>query len=414
MTSSSFRHVFPANGSVFREGDAGDCAYIVERGRVEIRGDVDGKSVVLATRGAGEMFGEMALIDRKPRTASAVAIEECELLVVSHEQLTAYLDQADPIMKMLLGVILERFRSTLKALREGSFANGDLASAETADSERELARQHGNAVERIKLVQELEEALEKDQFELHYQPLISMSSPEVYGFESLIRWRHPERGLVSPALFIPAAEQSGLIVPIGRWTFRQACRAMSGFREAVDGADSFSGKLAIGVNISGREFSEPGFLNGVSDGIDEFGIDPGYVTLEITESLLMDKPEVAAIALDKCKDLGVRVAIDDFGTGYSSLSYLHRFPIDILKIDQSFVGSMLHDDGSREIVNSIVSLARGLRMRIVAEGIEEQDQHTALRDLGCNYAQGYLHSRPLPGEQATAFLQEWYGAARGA
>lgn len=403
--SGQLRHQYPAHSTIFEEGDQGDCAYIIEKGHVEIRAELRGETVVLASRGPGEIFGEMALIDRKPRSASASVTEDCEVLLISRDQLNAYLEQADPIMHMLLSVILERFRDTVNSLRGDSPCLGADPNI-SSNSNLEPDRRYGQAVDTIKLARELENAIERRQLELHYQPLISMSSDKVYGFESLLRWRHPERGLISPALFVPVAEQSNLIVPIGRWVFEEVCKALARFRDILSDRPGVVDQLAVGVNVSGREFSEPGFVEHISRALDQYRVEPERVTLEITETLLMEQPDVARATLEKCKDIGLRIAIDDFGTGYSSLSYLNRFPIDIIKIDQSFVGSMLKNEGSWKIVNAIVALAHGLRMRIVAEGIEQEEQHTALKDLGCSYAQGYLHSRPLPLDAACEFLEK--------
>ncbi len=404
--NEQLRHKFAAQATVFLESEPGDCAFIVESGRVEIRRVRGDQMVVLAVREPGEIFGEMALIDGQPRSASAVATEPSELLMVSRTQLNSYLGRAEPIMRMLLTVILERFRNTLSMMNEDGSMPVELLSR-LSEQETQASARFAPAVEQLKLVQDVQEGIEREEFELHFQPLISMQTNAVYGFESLIRWRHPQRGLISPVLFIPAAEQSGQIIELGRWIFEQACKAARILRDTSESLAHSSGPIAVGVNVSGAEFSEPGFVEFIRDAAERYNVEPKWITLEITETLLMDQPAVAQVAIEQCREIGFRIAIDDFGTGYSSLNYLHRFPIDILKIDQSFVASILDDERSRQVVTSIVALARGLGMAIVAEGIEHQAEHEALVELDCDYAQGYLHSRPLPLHDAREFLRHW-------
>ena len=248
---------------------------------------------------------------------------------------------------------------------------------------------HSATIDRHQLRADLHAALELGQFTLVYQPLIDLTSDRTMGYEALIRWRHPARGVIAPADFIPLAEETGLIVPIGRWVLNEACR------QAQDWCRKAGRPIEISINLSGRQVEDQQLVEHVAGALSATGLDPQLLTLEITESLLMRDVEAVLERLTQLKGLGVRLAIDDFGTGYSSLSYLRRFPVDVLKIDQSFISAV--DSGAAEgaLVRSIVSLAQMLDLHTVAEGIEEAGQLEALRSLGVEQGQGYLFSRPV-------------------
>ena len=244
------------------------------------------------------------------------------------------------------------------------------------------------AVQRQSLEQDLRLALGRGEFVLHYQPKIDLASGAVIGAEALIRWLHPTRGLVPPAQFIPIAEQSGLIVPIGRWVLREACGQMRAWRAAG------MPLRHMAVNVSAVDLNDPGFFDYVLEVLDDTGLDAELLELELTETVLMKNIGATAAVLQRLRELGVRVALDDFGTGYSSLSYLLRFPIDSLKIDQSFVHQISAKSGS-PIVAAIISMARSLKLRVVAEGVETAVQLSFLHGLACEEAQGYYFSRPV-------------------
>ena len=250
---------------------------------------------------------------------------------------------------------------------------------------------HQEAIERLDLKSDLQVALERGQLELHYQPIVDMRNGQMKSVEALIRWNHPTRGLVGPDKFIPIAEQSGLIVPIGRWVLREACSQVMRWRRQYANAPQ-----GISVNLSVRQMHDPKLLGDVADALAESGLEPAALTVEITESMLIDDAERGARVIEQLKAMRVRVAIDDFGTGYSSLSYLRRFPVDSLKIDRSFVAEMEHSATSTALVRAVIDLAHVLNLDTVADGIEEDSQNTVLGDLHCNYGQGYLFSRPLP------------------
>jgi EAL domain-containing protein (putative c-di-GMP-specific phosphodiesterase class I) len=255
------------------------------------------------------------------------------------------------------------------------------------------------AVERQSLESSLRLALEREEFLLHYQPKVDLNTGEITGVEALIRWLHPDRGLVPPAQFIPVAEDSGLILPIGHWVLREACRQA---REWQDAGLPFK---RMSVNVSATEFRHEDFVESVRTILSDTGLAARYLDLELTEGVLMDDAESTASVLQELKTMGVQLAVDDFGTGYSSLSYLRRFPIDELKIDQSFVREISNEPNDSAIVSAIIDMGKNLKQRVIAEGIETKDQLTFLQTRHCAEGQGYLFSRPLAAAQLASLLQ---------
>lgn len=259
---------------------------------------------------------------------------------------------------------------------------------------------HTRAVALLQLELDLRQAVNRQEFRLHYQPVVSLDTGRMTGFEALIRWQHPERGLISPAEFIPVAEETGLIVPIGWWVLSEACRQMHTWQmQSLTAAP-----LTISVNLSSKQFTQPNLAEQIHQILQSTGLEAKSLRLEITESAVMENAESAIATLLQLKELGVQLYIDDFGTGYSSLSYLHRFPIDTLKIDRSFVSRMNGDGENLEIVRTIVELAHNLGLDVIAEGVETAEQLAQLRTLQCEYAQGYLFSKPLAVEAVETLM----------
>ena len=259
---------------------------------------------------------------------------------------------------------------------------------------------HARAMERLGLERDMRRAVERRELFLQFQPIVSLSTGSLRGFEALVRWRHPERGVIPPAKFIPIAEETGLIIPIGKWVLGEACRQMSRWQKL----SRPDGPLPMSVNLSGRQFLQPDLLEQVREVLRETGLDPRGLKLEITETVVMENIETATHTLEQLRALGVELSIDDFGTGYSSLSYLQRFPVSTLKIDRSFVSRMAESDGTAEIVRTITKLAQNLGMDVVAEGVETEGQRAQLSAFECEFGQGYYFSRPMDGEAAEAFL----------
>jgi diguanylate cyclase (GGDEF)-like protein len=257
----------------------------------------------------------------------------------------------------------------------------------------EVARQ------RFALESSLRQAVDRGELCLYYQPQVDLKSGLVIGAEALLRWIHPEQGIISPVEFIPVAEETGLILPIGDWVMRTACRQMAAWR------DMGLPEIRVGVNLSAVQFQRQDIEKIVKESLDETGIDPKNLDLEITESAIMEDVEKAIVVLNRISDLGVRLSIDDFGTGYSSLSQLRHFPFKTLKIDRSFVRSITEDKGDKAIVNAIIAMAHSLDQTVIVEGVETVAQLGIMRDLSCNEMQGYLFSAPVPVEKLTEMLQ---------
>jgi diguanylate cyclase (GGDEF)-like protein/PAS domain S-box-containing protein len=299
----------------------------------------------------------------------------------------------------------------------GAVAGGDHISGEellrNADLAMYAAKRHGrnayalfdpgmyaSVLNEAQLRLDMERALADEQFVVHYQPVVDLPTQRVTGVEALVRWQHPERGLLAPQQFIDNAEESGLIVPLGRWVLQQACHQLSRWRHLYPSAHD----LRMNVNLSARQFQYAGLVDDVRAALADARLDPGCLTLELTESVLLQDIDAAAATLGALRVLGVRLAIDDFGTGYSSLNYLKRLPVDILKIDRAFVSQVDTDADDKALVDAVVNLGQALRLQTVAEGIETDDQWAMLRRLGCDYGQGYLFGRPTDAVAIDALL----------
>jgi len=251
-------------------------------------------------------------------------------------------------------------------------------------------------VNRFEIETGLRKAIDERRLVLHYQPIISTVDERICGFEALVRWNHPERGMIPPGEFIPIAEESDLIILLGRWVLRESCRQMAEWHRRFSSVPP----LTVNVNVSSRQLCDSHLLEDVEAALTESGLDPAFLALEVTESSIMGNAEQTLGTLDRLRAMNVRLEIDDFGTGYSSLSYLQRLPFDTLKIDRSFVRDLSAGSDSLDITKAIVEMAHSLRLEVIAEGVETEDQLCQLRELGCNYVQGFLFSKPIPSEAA--------------
>ncbi len=305
-----------------------------------------------------------------------------------------------------IGVAMGHYTTPDGLLRDADLA---LYAAKAAGKDRYAlfdASMYAGAEGRLELEGDLGTALQEKQFFLHYQPIFELPSGRVVGVEALIRWRHPQRGIVAPDNFIPLAEDNGMIVQIGRWVLEEACRQAAVW--AADGVE-----LAVAVNVSAHQLGRKGFGYEVALALQRSRIEPSSLILELTETTLMRDVSAAAQALEAIKALGVRVAIDDFGTGYASLSQLQRMPVDILKIDRSFVAALNDGGQSRELLRAILGVGEALSLAVVAEGIEERAQMRALEEMGCEMAQGFLMGKPGPAEDIEALVSSHADAAAG-
>ena len=391
---------FKSGDIIMRQGEAGETAYIIEEGLVEII--LEGKTGTqqsVGTRGPGSMIGEMSLVDKAPRTATIKAVQDCKLLEITSHDFAHRLANADPVLKMTTQVILTRYRDMLTRSEIFNESNNwpppEMLEQGYADA--------GNVMEKVKIANDFKSALNSSEVSLHYQPIINLRNGEIAGFEALMRWEHPKKGFISPGIFIPIIEDSGLIVNASRWALREALLAL----KRIEHKTGVRNDLFMSVNFSSHDFASEGFVDSVYNTISESDVRPQQVHLEITERLLMGQPDNARDTLQMCQKAGMGISIDDFGTGYSSLSYLHHFPIDTLKIDRSFVSDMHKNDASKALVKSIISLGKNLNMKIIAEGAEEAEEAAMLRDLGCDQCQGYFFSKPMPEREVTELVQNW-------
>lgn len=405
------QHVLPAGTVLFRRGEERHCAYLIDAGNVHIVGnDEGGSDRLLCVIGEGELFGEMALVDNMPRTAMAVTATECRLFVIPRAALQRKLEGLDPFVSFLMGILLERYRLTriylpesIKLDEQGAFLDKisqyEDKSAATL-TKHTLADSHAAALNEIRLEQELQRAVDRNEFVLALEPILDLADRKIAGFESLIRWEHPERGLLLPQEFLGAAERTGLIRDIDQLMLEYAAGASVKLRRVIPHA-------FVSVNLSGINFNTMDIAAMVEAALRKTRAKPEFLHIEITEGTLIVNPELAEKSLRALKDLGISIALDDFGTGYSSLGYLRRFTIDTLKIDRSFVVPLHEDNRSIDIIRAIVALAKSFNLKVVAEGIEHEKDIAVLFALGCERGQGYLFSRALTLDEALRFAETY-------
>ncbi len=427
MDLRDFTTHFAENDFLFEEGDVGDCAYIIESGSVELSIDKGGKILIIATLGEGEVLGEMAIIDKRPRTATARALEETKTIAIPLDYIEQKIEAADPTVRLFLRLVMERYRdihARLSHVLESMSSSHDEAPGDEIDSPtaeiRNIMSQYMDMQKRItsalslstfkakkstlgeetikstrKLVTEekiLKAALKNDEFCVYYQPIVELETGKTVGCEALVRWNHPSGKLVYPSEFIERAETSGLIIDLGYWIAERACQFQSRLNSQFEQA------LFVTINLSGKQFDDSGLIQSLADIMDSTGAVREQIKFEITESLLLNNPELAGEALFKLKETRAKLVIDDFGTGYSSFSYLHRYPFDTMKIDGSFVQAMLRNKKSNEITKSLVNLSHDLGMNVVAECISSRSEAEMLRGYDTEYGQGFYFSKAVAEE----------------
>jgi EAL domain-containing protein (putative c-di-GMP-specific phosphodiesterase class I) len=405
VSEGIFRRVYPAGARIFHEGDLGDFAFIIDRGKVEISVGADDMKEVLAVLGPGELFGELAALDGFARSANAFALTDCELILISQEQIRHRVNSGDEIVALLLRSVLRSYRGDQRNITGWTDTGMPPLEHFTTGPDG-----HSRAVAKLRLENELKAALARNEFELYFQPLVYLKDEALAGFEALIRWNSPLRGSVGPDQFIKLAEEAGLIVAIGHWVVRAAVKSFATFQRTF----GTSRDLFIAINVTKHYLHDAQFLDDLAGAAEAYGLKPQQIKIELTESVLIDDTESAIAWIKRCKQLGFRVSIDDFGTGYSSLGYLHRLPVDELKIDKSFIETMLIDTRSMAVVKAIIGLAQGLDLKVVAEGVETKEQADTLRQLGCVYGQGYRFARPLTADQVMSSIAGAATKAAGA
>jgi diguanylate cyclase (GGDEF)-like protein len=378
----------------------------------------------------GRQIGDQLLIKSVQRfkaclpahqTIARMGGDEFALLLTDFEDQSAITEVADQMQQQMtrpfrfnhqevftsisMGIVL--FQSDLPPHAEAVLQNAQTAMhcAKTLGRSRYevfAAGMQDQIVQRLQLETDLRRAIEQQEFQLYYQAIVDLATNQIAGFEALIRWHHPDRGMVSPLEFIPVAEETGMILPLGQWIFHEACRQIKG----LQGSYPNHPPLMISINLSGKQFAQPNLVEFIEQTLAEVGLAGHCVKLEITESVAMHDVDNTIALLHRLKALNLRLSIDDFGTGYSSLSYLHRFPIDTLKVDRSFVSRMVEDPDHAAIVQTIVTLGHALKLDLVAEGIETIEQQAKLQAIACEYGQGYLFSKPVDIEAAALLLEK--------
>ena len=387
MGTDSYTRIYDDGSVIFLEGESGDRAYVVEEGIVEIWCHRDDERVLLQELEPGAIFGEMSVIDGSPRSANASTRGKTKLIEVTSHQLRSRLSNSDPIIQLLVNVLLERFRNERRVHRGTSL----LSTTDTQEHVLPNLKQTGeDAIYKIRLEKELEVAIQKQEFFLLYQPIVDLRSMCVSGFEALIRWDNPLRGMINPAEFIELAEETRLIVPIGEWVVEKACEDIAQLNRKFGTQD----QLFVNINFSGRQLMDRHFLAHLRKESERHAISADLVNIEITEGIFLGGDNLSDW-LDESRKDGYKIVLDDFGTGYSSLSYLSKYPIDKVKVDKSFVQAMEADESARAIIQAVVGIANAMQMTVVAEGVETEKQMKLCRELGCDYGQGYLFGKPV-------------------
>ncbi len=391
------RRSFSKGDLIFRQGDEGLCAYIIEQGRVEIfveDDDSDGPETIISRLSKGEIFGEMAIIDTSQRIASARALEDCRLSLVSQDQLSSRLEEADAVIRLLVNILLKRLRMGLNKKNAGK---NSLKGLEQSKLHRKQRHEYKVAIERIRFERELEDAFQNNELSVQYQPIIRMLSHQVEGFEALIRWKSPTKGTMRPDIFMGVAEEGTLIIPIGRWILQKAIEDLDKINAVTHH------KPFMAINVSGKQIEEdPQFFDILCNCLKKTSCETSQIKLEITERILVEGQRVTDW-IRRCQNMGVTVALDDFGTGYSNLGSLTQLKVDNFKIDKSFVDQLSYKKASLVVVRGLIDIARGLNIPVVAEGIETKEQEQLLAAMGCTYGQGYIYARPLDLDRAIEF-----------
>jgi diguanylate cyclase (GGDEF)-like protein/PAS domain S-box-containing protein len=352
-----------------------------------------GRNHTIARLGGDEftiLLEDITTVRDATRVAERIATDLAKPFVVAGQELF-------PSASMGIALYNASYQNPEELLRDADTAMYSAKALGKGRHEIFDAKMRANTIAKLQFDTEFRRAIERREFENYYQPIVSLTTGKILGFESLIRWKHASRGLISPKEFIPVAEETGLIVPLGQWVLETACQQMrfwqSRFQEDAP--------LLLSVNLSARHFLQPDLVQQCRKVLYHTQLSPGSLTFEVTESAMMPDPEAAIQVMNQLKSLGVQIALDDFGTGYSSLSYLHRFPLDSLKIDRAFISRTMEDD---EIIRTILTLGRNLGLKVVAEGVETADQVKKLQDLGCEFAQGYFFSDAVTAQVATDLL----------
>lgn len=381
------RELFPGE-VLFAQGEPAACAWLVERGEVVLQVESGSGPQPPRVFGAGELIGELALLDGAPYRATAVARDDAVLLAIDPEQFDERLGACDPIVKALVDSLRERMRALQEALPAGTPIPLEDQPCDDPEDRAGIAK--------IRFETQLREALDQATPEVHYQPILDLQARRIGGYEALMRWSHDELGQVSPAEFIRLAEETSLIVPLGEYVLDRAINVLRRLHDAHGDA-----LPSIAVNLSARQLVQPGMARQVVARVHDAGLPPGALKLEVTESRMLDYGPVAAV-MQHCRAQGIPFALDDFGTGYSNLTHLHALDFEYVKVDQAFSRQMLGSPRAMAIVEAIVAMAHGIGAQVIMEGVETREQLDELRRMGVRHAQGWLVGKAATAEAVLA------------
>jgi len=402
MTARSTHKYVVAGDVIFRENEQGDFGFYIKSGSVEIWVTRGTEKVVLSQLHTGDVVGEMSAIDCEPRSASATAITDCRLIKFSHKQILARVSDADPVVRRLITALADRMRIT----------NAQITTAFGMHNEKRFLTPDRSGDESMKLDDlglevDLNNAIKKNQLELYYQPIVNLQTMKLAGFESLVRWDHPERGFLTPDNFVKLAEKSELILDLTKWVSKTAIQSICDFQIASLKNVEHVDHLFMSINVTGKDIGSLGFVPWIDKLIATTGCTAQSIKLEITESCLIGDLKVAREVLLSLKNIGIGISIDDFGTGYSNFSNLIDFPMSTLKIDRSFVTSKLSLSKNQKIVKMILGLAHELDADVIAEGVESKLDLEFLKRMNCQFGQGYLFAKPMKKVNALSFIENW-------
>ena len=377
------RELFPGE-VLFRQDDPAGCAWLVESGQVELHADAGSGVQLQGVFGAGELIGELALLDGAPYRATAVARDDAVLLAIDADQFAERIEASDPIVRAMV----DSLRGRVRALQEAIPAGTPMPlEDEPCDDPEDRA-----GIAKIRFETQLREALDTRTLEVHYQPILDLQAGRIGGYEALVRWKHEELGQVSPAEFIRLAEETSLIVPLGEYVLDRAIDVLRGLHQAHGDA-----LPSIAVNLSARQLVQPGMARQVVARAARAGLPRGALKLEVTESRMLDYGPGGAV-MQHCRAQGVPFALDDFGTGYSNLTHLHELEFEYVKVDQAFCRHMLGAPRAMAIVEAIVAMAHGIGAQVIMEGVETREQLAELRRMGVRHAQGWLIGKAQPAD----------------
>jgi EAL domain-containing protein (putative c-di-GMP-specific phosphodiesterase class I) len=391
----------PAGTEIFGPGDAASAAYLILNGSIDLYADDGGQRRLLATRRQHDLFGELALIGEAPRQSAAVAAEDSELVVITREIISARFETIDPLLRFCMSALLGRYSETVARIQV-------YAGRSPAPPLRSIWEGHlATSRDILAFEHELRSGIERNELDVHFQPIVRLLDRRLAGFEALVRWRHPRRGLLQPNDFIPLAEASGVISDITAFCIRTVGRYFPAQKAAALRRPDDIAPLFLSVNVSGVDLMQPAFAAQTVSILVDAGVEPEDIRLEVTESILMEDPDRCAKTLETCRAQGFKIAIDDFGTGYSSLNYLNTLPVTALKMDRSFTLSLLNETVGRKIIGAILQLGGELGLSVIAEGVEDELQAAMLQAMGCEFGQGYLFGRAVDQDGTLALIDRW-------